>query len=728
MAQVILGNSKNAVDKAVAQKVLAFLIKLQLDDTAPGLHIEPMHQPADPRVRTARVDQALRAILFKLAGAAEAVYVYVGTWPHDEAIALAKTMVLKQNPLNGVPEIAHVEPTTEPARQPASAPVAPATPPLLATCGFTLEDLTATVGIADQTARAAMAAATEADLVDVAARAVEWQGLALLDLATGRSIDDVRDMYSLGSPPDSAGESEDDRLIDSFQHPAARAAFVFVDDDEELRRAIEGGNFDAWRTFLHPEQRKYATATFSGPFRLSGGAGTGKTVVLLHRARELARANPDARIVLTTFTKNLAEMLRANLKQLDPSVRFAESLGAPGVFVSGIDSMAAQILKTAGADIASAVEVVLGEAGTHVQGRTEPWAWTEAISMAAAELPEGLKNAAFFDSEYTAVVLPARLTSRTKYNLVRRPGRGVALDRALRSKVWDVIDTYRAQARISGTINYEEAVAIAAVRLELVAAAGGGFLADHVLVDEGQDLGPSRWRLLRALAAEGVNDLFIAEDSYQRIYGRPIVLRRSGINIVGRSRRLTLNYRTTAQNLGFAVSVLEGASFHNLEEAAEDRSGYHSARLGPTPRIIPCSGLGEELDRAAEVIKAWTADAAVEPETVAILVRDMRQRSTVVTGLSERGVTVRPVDNEKIKPGLPVAMTMHRAKGTEFTNVLLFGINEGSIPAALAAERYSDESWADAMLRERSLLYVAATRARDELVVMWSGDVSPLLG
>jgi superfamily I DNA/RNA helicase len=99
-----------------------------------------------------------------------------------------------------------------------------------------------------------------------------------------------------------------------------------------------------------------------------------------------------------------------------------------------------------------------------------------------------------------------------------------------------------------------------------------------------------------------------------------------------------------------------------------------------------------------------------------------------VTGLSERGVTVRPVDNEKIKPGLPVAMTMHRAKGTEFTNVLLFGINEGSIPAALAAERYSDESWADAMLRERSLLYVAATRARDELVVMWSGDVSPLLG
>jgi superfamily I DNA/RNA helicase len=292
--------------------------------------------------------------------------------------------------------------------------------------------------------------------------------------------------------------------------------------------------------------------------------------------------------------------------------------------------------------------------------------------------------------------------------------------------VWDVIEAYRAQARIAGSVDFAEAATIAAAHLRRVASTDGVYVADHVLVDEGQDLSPAHWQLMRALAGEHADDLFIAEDSYQRIYGHHIVLSQLGIRIVGRSQRLTLNYRTTAQNLAYAVNVLKGGAYADLEDAAESSTGYRSARSGPVPRLIPCATLSEELDRAADLIRGWVAETD-SPETIAVLVREQRQRDRLVTGLAERDVTIRAVDREHIKPGQPVAMTMHRAKGTEFSRVLLFGIDQGAIPRSLRDEQYAEDAWADALLRERSLLYVAATRARDELALSWSGDPSQLL-
>lgn len=199
-----------------------------------------------------------------------------------------------------------------------------------------------------------------------------------------------------------------------------------------------------------------------------------------------------------------------------------------------------------------------------------------------------------------------------------------------------------------------------------------------------------------------------------------------GIRIVGRSQRLTLNYRTTAQNLAWAVGVLSGGQFVDLEEGAEKSADYRSARSGPVPRLVPCANLSAELDQAAEIVTAWIEDGAA-PETVAVLVRDSMQRDRVVAALGERGVGVRPVDRGSIKPGQPVVMTMHRAKGTEFSRVLLFGVSQEAIPSPVQDETYSPDALAEALLRERSLLYVAATRARDELAVSWSGQASEFL-
>ena len=182
-------------------------------------------------------------------------------------------------------------------------------------------------------------------------------------------------------------------------------SFAWIENNAELRRVIEGGDFGAWRVFLHPEQRKYARRSYAGPFRLSGGAGTGKTVVLLHRARMLARREPGSRILLTTFTTNLADQLRTDLDRLDPALPKATGLGEPGVSVHGIDALASAVLRRAGADVAEDAEAVLGVATTQIGGRTPGTGWRDALDAAGGALPAALRSTQFLADEYAQVVL-----------------------------------------------------------------------------------------------------------------------------------------------------------------------------------------------------------------------------------------------------------------------------------------------------------------------------------
>lgn len=732
MPTIVMAKVKGKIDPSVGKKAYAFLEKLSDNDTTPGLHIEPIANSADPRVRTGRVDQFYRAVLFKLVAGGTTTYVFLGIWPHDDAIAKAKAAVLSVNPVNGVTEVRLVEAA---APAPVAAPPAPSEPaagappvPVLVHHGVTREGLVDVLGIEPALAARALSALDDDALLAVASDAVEWQGLALLDLAAGTPVDDVKAKFALEPVATEAvpAVTEDERLVEGLRRPAAQITFAEIEGREALRRIIEGGDFGAWRVFLHPEQRAYAQRAYNGPFRLSGGAGTGKTVVVLHRARALSRRTPDARVLVTTFTTNLADAMATDLRRLDPDLLQAKGLGDSGVYVSGIDALASAVLRSAAHDLAPDVLTVLGVAGAPAVGRFAPNPWREAIEAAGSALPEALRSDAFFAAEYGTVILPHRITTREEYLKVRRPGRGVALDRTKRSIVWDVVAACRAQARVAGTLDFPETTAIASAHLERLA--DDGPLFDHVLVDEGQDLSPTHWQLLRALVGEHPDDLFIAEDSYQRIYGQRVVLGQYGIRIVGRSRRLTLNYRTTAQNLAYALRILQGGDYVDLEDGAESATAYRSARTGPRPQVLNTPSLTKQLDAAAHTIRVWvTGDDAPPPETIAVLVRDRWARDRVAAGLAERGVQIRSVDREAIKPGQPVVMTMHRAKGTEFSKVLLFDISKDSIPAALKEQQYSEDAYADALLRERSLLYVAATRARDELVVTYRGAPSSLV-
>ena len=824
MATILLPSSKTkdatAKDPSLRAKIGPFISKLSTMTTSSGLHLEPIRGSRDRRVRTARVTDFYRAVLFELAADGEVVYVIHGIWPHDEAIKIAESVTVHVNPRNGITEVVNVgdliglDPrAVEEARRTAQAELAAAqreadelaretariqaanaearrrneeaargadassAPTQAADTesvaagsqrgeggtaagvalgaaavpgavvvpsrdqapvwpdGLTVEMLHDELGIDVRLGAAALAAQRESQLLDLASTArVSWQGEALLNLATGATIEEIREDFGLRPSRDVAAEPTDADLIAGLRTRAARSTFTWLESDEDLRRAIEGLSFAEWQLFLHPQQRALVERRANGPMRVSGGAGTGKTVIAVHRAVELAKRDKaggqEPRILLTTYTRNLADDLRRQVAQLEPRLPFTEKLSEPGVMVSGLDRVARMILQQAGAKISPIAQEVIGQPRGRVLTYPRENVWQEVLTLMGDELPEGLRSADFLESEYELIVLPQRVTTLKQYLRVRRPGRGVALDRSKRAAVWKAMERYRDRSADLGVTSFDEQLALAAAWLDHEAALGTPRPFRHVLVDEAQDLTPAHLQLLRALVEPGPDDLFLAEDSHQRIYGKKITLSHYGIQVRGRSRRLTRNYRTTRQNLDVAFGILDPGTYEDMEGQAEEHH-YVSPRSGPEPLLLHASDRADELSKAAELLTVWleqdrdSEDSA--PESIAILVRDRYQRDAVVNGLAQHGIEVRAVDREAAGRGRPVVMTMHRAKGLEFRKVLLFDVSKNAIPRPLRDQQYSDADRDDALLRERSLLYVAATRARDQLAISWSGEASPLI-
>ena len=821
MATILLPSSKTkdatTKDPSLRAQIGPFISKLSTMSTSSGLHLEPIRGSRDRRVRTARVTDFYRAVLFELTADGEVVYVIHGIWPHDEAIKIAESVTVHVNPRNGITEVVNVgdliglDPrAVEEARRTAQAELAAAqreadeiaretariqaanaearrrneeargadagSAPTQAPGepvgtggqrgeggavagtagaaavpgavvvpsrdqapewpdGLTVEMLHDELGIDVRLGAAALAAQRESQLLDLASTArVSWQGEALLNLATGATIEEIREDFGLRPSRDVAAEPTDADLIAGLRTRAARSTFTWLESDEDLRRAIEGLSFAEWQLFLHPQQRALVERRANGPMRVSGGAGTGKTVIAVHRAVELAKRDKadgqEPRILLTTYTRNLADDLRRQVAQLEPRLPFTEKLSEPGVMVSGLDRVARMILQQAGARISPIAQEVIGQPRGRVLTYPRENVWQEVLTLMGDELPERLRSADFLESEYELIVLPQRVTTLKQYLRVRRPGRGVALDRSKRAAVWKAMERYRDRSADLGVTSFDEQLALAATWLDKEAALGTPRPFRHVLVDEAQDLTPAHLQLLRALVEPGPDDLFLAEDSHQRIYGKKITLSHYGIQVRGRSRRLTRNYRTTRQNLDVAFGILDPGTYEDMEGQAEEHH-YVSPRSGPEPLLLHATDRADELSKAAELLTVWleqdrdSEDSA--PESIAILVRDRYQRDAVVNGLAQHGVEMRAVDREAAGRGRPVVMTMHRAKGLEFRKVLLFDVSKNAIPRPLRDQQYSDADRDDALLRERSLLYVAATRARDQLAISWNGEASPLI-
>lgn len=732
MPNIVMTKLKNQPkDKSVRLKIFDFLEKLAEDDSTYGLRVKKMNQAVDPRARTARIDQSWRAVLYLLEDKhQERTWVFAGAWAHDVAIERARTLKVDLNEVNGAVQLIA---STMPIDARPSTVVTAATASPAAVSGFlerfnySLSNLVEELGFSLSIAQQLLDATTEDEVLTLAEGLENaWEQDAVVSLAAGAPIEVIRDELRLEAPTHNAEATEDERILRALENEVSKMQFTFADDNEELRKIIEDGDFAAWRVFLHPEQARYSTGDYAGPFRLSGGAGTGKTVVLLHRTRHLMNQNPHARIVLTTYTRALAENLRRDLLVLDPQIRIASDLGEPGVLIRGVDQLGATVRQKAGSTFGQVAGIIFGEGRGrvgHVRGNRDGWA---AAAEVASGLLDGAATDAFLESEYLQVILPARVSSREEYFAIRRPGRGIALDRKKRDAVWSIIQSYRENARSSSTLSYAEVAEIGAAWLDLYGEQIG-VLADHVLVDEGQDLSPSQWKLLRALGRPGRNDLFIAEDAHQRIYGHPVVLARCGIAIVGRSRRLTLNYRTTAENLAFAIRSLETGDFLDAEGGAADVAGYHSARRGPTPVVVGAENDQEQLDQVCDVVASWLGDDAVDAGTVAVLARTNDRAVAVRDALVGRGISATHVRSAQPTSDRVLTLTMHTSKGMEFSRVILFDISDGAVPSSWALDHADPGERKEVMLQERSLLYVAASRARDALAVTWRGTPSPLL-
>ncbi|WP_166869339.1 UvrD-helicase domain-containing protein [Salinibacterium sp. ZJ70] len=735
------------LQKDVRALAFQFLNKLCEDDTSPGLHIEPINNSVDRRVRTGRVNQQYRAVLYKLENhGGEPTYLLAGIWNHDDAIDYAERHSLRTNPVNGVFELIE---TAAPAAV-GVAPIAPAPAtvaktddtPVLTKLGYLPSDLIDGFGFSPRVADFVFDLATESE-VRAFARTLStaWHADVLDGMLAEMSVQHIQESLDLlpensndaadaseqqpgfehvavDTPAPEPHEDDDQRILEALQHPAARAQWRLIENDEELRDIIELGDMAGWRVFLHPEQRRYVERDYNGPFRLTGGAGTGKTVVLLHRARYLARRNPEARIVLTTFTRQLAANLERDLQRLDASIRIAGELGEPGVLIRGIDQLAVAVRKHGSKSYSEAGRGAIGEeAGTNGPLVSDADEWEQAAEREPGDLPAAVRSAAFLEAEYVNVVLPNRITTRDDFLTVRRPGRGVALDRAKRNAVWAIIERRRRTLRLDGKLTFKETAEVAAHYLDQTSP-----LADHVLVDEGQDLAPSHWKLLRALVAPGQNDIFLAEDSHQRIYGHPVVLSRLGIAIRGRSRRLELNYRTTAENLRFAFAALQGGVYLDPEGDAEAVvGGYRSARTGPAPRVVAASSMADQAKVVAEVLREWI-DAGVDPASIAVVTA--ARPTALHDRLLAADVPVGEPKNDVLPAGRIAVLTMHKAKGLEFSRVIVFDISAGSFPVPASVKNLLAEELQEAETKARSLLYVAASRARDELVVSYQGAPS----
>ncbi|MFS0853296.1 3'-5' exonuclease [Microbacterium sp. 179-I 3D4 NHS] len=734
MPNIVMTKLKNQPkDKTVRLKIFDFLEKLAEDDSTYGLRVKKMNQSVDPRARTARIDQSWRAVLYLLEDQhQERTWVFAGAWEHDIAIQRARTLKVNLNEVNGAVEL--IAETMPDRHRPSYVPAAynqneAASPPYLSRYSYSLADLVDQLGFAQSAADRLLEATSEDEILALAETLENaWEQDAAISLAMGESIDAIKEGLRLQAPVVDNGASEDERILRAFASDVSKMQFTFVDDNEELRKIIEEGDFAAWRVFLHPEQHRYASGDYSGPFRLTGGAGTGKTVVILHRVRRLMAQNPTGRVVLTTYTRALAGNLKHDLLALDPGIPIASALGDPGVLIRGVDQLGAAVRQAAGKAFGQAAGITLGEVregATYVTGNREGWA--SAVADSRPDLPASMITDSFLEAEYLHVILPARVTSREEYSEIRRPGRGVALDRKKRDEVWSIVERYRENTRSKSSVSYAEVSEIGAAWIDLHGEEAG-ILADHVLIDEGQDLSPSQWKLLRALVRPGRNDMFIAEDAHQRIYGHPVVLARCGIAIVGRSRRLTLNYRTTAENLAFAVRSLADGEFTDAEGDRALAVGYRSARRGPIPVMLGSRDVEGQLAQVCDLVETWLGDESVDVGSVAVLARTNDRALRVRDALVARGILANHVKSANAASDRVLTLTMHTAKGMEFSRVVLFDISDGVVPSPWIVDDVSPEERDEALLHERSLLYVAASRARDALAVTWSGSPSVFLG
>ena len=681
--------------KPQQRKVRTLITRFAADPTSPGLNYERV-QAAD-NLRSLRIDRSYRAIVLK----PDTGSVHLMLWAdkHDEAYDWARRHHCRVNPDTGALQIYEPQRSSDAHLSAASpAETVAQSGPFAALRDRQLRRL----GVPEVMLPEVRALDGEAALDGMQKRLPLEAYEALFYYLAGDSYEElVLDREAL------EGEVDTDDIAKALERMESRGRFVVVDNEMELEEVLSAP-LEKWRVFLHPSQRRLVERKWNGPVRVLGGAGTGKTVVAMHRARWLGRHLPEGeRILFVTFTRNLAADIENNLRSICSPQQMRR------IDVTNLDRWVYDFLRRRNYDF----QIVYN------RGQA-PWkeVWQQALALkdSGLNLPD-----AFYSDELDQIILANGITSEAEYLRVPRTGRGTPLHRAQRARVWPVFEDYRLNLSLQGGKEMDDAYRAVAT---LLADDRGGLVYTAAIVDEAQDMGTQAYRLIRALVPEGPNDLFIVGDGHQRIYRRSrVVLGRCGIRIVGRSHKLRLNYRTTEETRSWAVRLLDGREIDDLDGGLDDHKGFKSLTHGPSPQVI----LFDSAEQQSEFIARWLGDLAGRGESLrstCIVARTRAERDSVRQAIEEAGlpgvVLEQNLPDDAGDDAVRLA-TMHRVKGLEFDRVIMASVNEGLVPLPKAIKGHADGSareWAET--EERALVYVAATRARKELLALGHGVAS----
>ena len=665
-----------SLPKKIQSKVIAFQKKFRENTTTNGIHLEPIAQFKDNALRSARVDDNYRAIIGVL-GNDTYHLLYVGT--HEDAYNWGMRKRFVWNEYTQSCQLVTITESEEVVPKIAAN----------ATENTYFKDVTdeklLAIGIPQELLGKVRTIQTldDLDALDDVLPNDAFENV--FNLMDGGNIDDIIADIDSGR----AKANEDELLSDNNKR-----RFVELTDDEELQRIIDK-DMDVWQLFLHPSQRKLVNTDYNGTMKVSGGAGTGKTVAALHRLKYLT-SNSDANVLFTTYTRTLKENLEGLVQKME--------INRGRYVLNNID----QVL----IECARQYHIKEGFKILDYSGDEESLKlWREVLETEVTTFDEH-----FLYDEYIDVIVYFGIADMRSYMMQQRVGRTKALSRKQRIEIWKLVEKYVALKHERKYVD----------RLELFNETTN-YLNEHnirpytnVIADEFQDFSNPELKFLRALVAEGRNDLFLTGDPMQRIYsGRKINFSAAGINVRGvRSRRLKINYRTTEPIKRVAVSIIKGQTYDDMDGGVESTKGYVSLiHSGEKPQYVMVSNATEEVAQVVEWIKECKS-SGIALKDICVAAPSMGLMKELQTRLHTDGFPYKVLKGTKrqgASDGVSLC-TFHSLKGLEFKAVILMGVNERNVPSK-ATEAYPFNGM-DALEKKeflsskRSLLYVAITRAR----------------
>tara|TARA_R110002072_G_scaffold211501_4_gene369086 strand:- start:8715 stop:10838 length:2124 start_codon:yes stop_codon:yes gene_type:complete len=684
-------NEQNLANQAV--------LKLQNDHGQSGLNYEKLSVCKDGSMRSVRVNRDVRIILCTTDTAGLVILLYVDH--HDDAYSWAEKRKVELNPYTQAIQVYQV---AEQVISPAEAAPAPEQPS--GAFGELKDKQLLRLGVPESSIPVVRDIYIEADLDDALGKSfIDQQthdGLFMF-IAGGTYEDAVLEVMAVESLEEAEATPKSVTLEEAINSPINMAHFAVSENEAELQEVLEQ-SIQKWRIFLHPTQRRWAEGTKNGPVRVLGGAGTGKTVVAMHRARWLAQhiATAEKKVLFTTFTKNLAADIQQNLQGLcnPDEMKLIE--------VVNLDSWVMSFLRQSGYDY----QLLMNS-------KLEGQFWSQAMGEKPASSSLG---EAFFRDEWQFVIQPQSIGSVEEYKKASRVGRGTRLNRSNRVELWPVFQEYRLLLSRNNFKETDDAYRDAANLIEQDIDTRPSY--SGIIVDEAQDMGTQAFKLVRSMIEEGQNDIFVVGDGHQRIYGKnKVVLGRCGVNIRGRSARLKINYRTTDETRKTAVGILDGVKVDDLDGGEDTQIGYRSLMHGPEPQIMTFGSFSEQSKAIVDFLES--NELALEGSCV--VARTNKEVDFIASELEELGISTLKIDGRAghtEKTGKLNIATMHRVKGLEFDYVFLASANGGLVPLDYVLDTAGDDvTRRQKEDEERALVYVTLTRARKQAFVYSYGSL-----